>query len=390
MAIVVLVIFVAVVLPSAGGLILTKNARAGRAERTVSSDVIAAFVADQELQSHWLAEETSAGTDASTFLATRVSFRGDGIEQMGTTRMGIPKATDDALQKMGKDVWDRIDDVPLDGVDLAWVGELSAFGHWDIEAPGSPMNIRPWSWTEAPIPDFMSLMTLHTLRLVVGIRSGDVVPAFTEARALARLSTSTELLIGQMSAAGMAHRERRAFEAARARGLDVSGLAAAGIEIADEVTIERFKRACFGAPMPFVLDPPHLGLEDSVKVCRCSGLQEGISGADFLRPFVFGTYKERFARLDRELSSSTCRLRNARESWSAAQTQTVRQNLAHFCATVGKDNAGEFCKVSGALVFLPFLREGIGETLLSIAAPDWWRKYGEPLPTSTASTPPTQ
>ncbi len=371
-------------LPMIGAYVMAKKMRAERAEQRAAVDngaAIAAFIADHAaLRDHWL-NKTYPGADASAALMPRVAFRGRGLSR--EAKLGVPQAVDDRLREVSREWIDHIDDIDLDGVDIAWMSELPRYGYWDLEVAGSPMNIDPWFYPEAPIPDFISLQTLHRVRLLLGLKSGDLGPALIEARALARLCASTELLIGDLFAVAMAGDERTAIEAARARGIDVDAvIAAADFAVDDEATVDRYKRACFATSMAYRLDEVSPGLADHVHICRCSGLQEGIAGADMLRAFASDRYASRYQALESQLSSSNCRLKNARAGFATGKSRDAIENLRTLCNMSAGLNDDPICSAPGVVARMPLMREAIGEVLLSIGEPDWLARYREAPSTS--------
>ncbi len=219
--------------------------------------------------------------------------------------------------------------------------------------------------------------------MLLGLKSGDLGPALIEARALARLCASTELLIGDLFAVAMAGNERTAIEAARARGIDVDAvIAAADFAVDDEATVDRYKRACFATSVAYRLDEVSPGLADHVHICRCSGLQEGIAGADMLRAFASDRYASRYQALESQLSSSNCRLKNARAGFATGKSRDAIENLRTLCNMSDGLNDDPICSAPGVVARMPLMREAIGEVLLSIGEPDWLARYREAPSTS--------
>ena len=385
LGLVVLTLLLTVGVPTVGASLVAKKARAERLEQRQGIDdgpAIAAFIADHAaLKYHWLMRRHEGG-DASAILTPRVTFRGARVER--ESKLGVPPATAAAIVGYGKDWAAHVDDAPLDGVDVAWMGELSAYGYWDLEAPGSPTNITPWFYPEAPMPDYLSLNTLHKARLLLGLKTGALGPAIAEGRALARLSASTEILVGELVAMVMLNNELHAIEAAKARGIDVA-TQLADVVIDDDVTIGRLKRACFATQVAYRIDDPAPGLVDKVRICQCSALQETVGMAEIMRPFLSDTYADRYAVMDEALASSPCRLRHAREAAAVGRARTPTENLRRLCTLSAAFSEEGFCSAPAVVTWLPPVREAVGEVLLSISAPDAFSRYREALASTHAA-----
>lgn len=112
-----------------------------------------------------------------------------------------------------------MDQVP--GGDLSFMASLSAYDTWDVSSSGSWkrfIDAHPHEslWSTA-IPDFFPLQVLAKLRIIHGLKTGDILPALIEVRQLARLMWSTESLFGAMESLAILRIERFGYEEAVAR-----------------------------------------------------------------------------------------------------------------------------------------------------------------------------
>jgi hypothetical protein len=340
------------------------------------------------LAGHWLFGPGGGGGDASVVLCPRAGWRGRGVDQAGDP--GVPTALVAQVKDWGPDWATHAVDVDLTGVDLAWMKELPRYDHWDLEAEGSPLNTPPWRWHDAPIPDFVPLQAAAKVRLLQGIRAGAPAEAVAEVRALARLCASTEMLIGEMIAAALMGIERKARLAAGAQGLDLT----AWPTITEE-EVQQVQRTLWGAVaffQPIALETgATTPVADAIQVGRCAALLEGGANTHFLGQFLGARYDERTRVIGDAIARSPCRLKNLRRVWNGTdgEGQLVADDEL-FC-TVSMEGGGERppgCDALGAILWLPWTKAAIGETLLSIASPGYLQKYAEapesaPPPTST-------
>jgi len=364
-----------------GGAVITRQLRSEReatqqARAAGLATIVPRYRADQAaLKDHWLFA-TVDGPDASSVLQARVPFR-PGPDLPGTP-LGVPADVVTALRTRGADWASSAAPLDLTALDLGWLAELPRFGVWDVEAEGSPMNVRPFHWTTVPVPEFVGLFPVQKARLLQGLARGDLPAAFAETRALARLCASTELYLGAVVAATMVKIEGQFIEALQARGIDPGVPEPTTSTLAEQLT-----RAAWAAPAAFQLLPPVEGLEDDVIVARCAGLAEGLGSADFLRPLLGHQQKDRYARLDALLTSSPCRLKSLRAAWRERVARPSHEALAAFCHEVQDDGQLLVCKAPRLWTLLPFARTAVGEVIMSVAAPDLFRHYAA----STTSAP---
>jgi hypothetical protein len=181
------------------------------------------------------------------------------------TRMGTPPRN-----------WLTFTEADWAGLDFGWLRELAAFDHWSLTGDGPVKNQDQTVAFEEPMPSFMMLMQWQKLRLMKGLRDGDLAQATVETRHLGRLIESTGTLLGLMILASM-------------NGVELLVWQQAGLPVppgawSDD---ERGRVRRLGLSSPFFLYP---GVSEAVRAkalaCaanRCSMLAEGIDGAAALR-----------------------------------------------------------------------------------------------------------
>jgi len=135
-------------------------------------------------------------------------------------------------QKNGKRRWyDVPEDITIG--DMTLLTELMAFDHWESgRAPAdiqTPIGKYEQHLTQgdhatylsygAPFPNLVALFDLARFRLLHGLRTGDMLPALTEVRHLAKLLHSDETLVSTLSAVHILRLERQAVATAVDREL---------------------------------------------------------------------------------------------------------------------------------------------------------------------------
>lgn len=393
-------IVVGVVVLAVGGVMLSAkliqaDLQSERAARSPpSAKAREAYLKDQrDFADHWLFRAAGDG-DASKVLAARISWRG--LEAPGPkVDSGVPERLADELREWGASFASHAEDADLSGADLTWMAELPRFGYWDLEAPGSPLATRRFDWAAAPLPDFLQVITVARARLLQGLQQPATLPAaLGEVRALARLSATTETLIGVAVGASLVKLEAAAVAQARRNGLapEVEAALAPLTPIATDEEAERMKRAVMAARAFFTVDPEEPTLADEVKLGRCAGLGEGLAGALLLRRYLEPEYGPRYARLTTLLDSSSCRLRGLRRAWNSddgeGQLPVSAQALCGVEEARGARVSGSACRLGAPLVWVPGVRAAVGEVLLHVAEPSWSARY-EAAPAAASNPAPT-
>ncbi len=323
------------------------------------------------LRDTWLVKPHD-GPDASVVFKDKIVWPQG---ERDHTRAGVSEEIATAVKV---DDWEKnADTIDLTGVDLAWMKELPRYGFWDLEVEGSPLDparVEQWVIWSAPMPDYMPLITVAKVRLLLGIKNNDMANAVAEVRALARLTATTENLIGAMIATSILQSHNKALDQAAATGIDV-----AGIEPFPRELVQRYKRVVWAAPDAFTADPLIPGLEPEIVVGRCVGMQEALGTLAMLRGFLASDYQERIAELTAQLHNAPeCRLKNLRASWEQMTLKTTAEQIRVLCAVGDIDINDDFvCQGAHVLSRMPFVRSAIGEILLSIGQPEWYVEYSK-------------
>ncbi len=319
------------------------------------------------------------GGDAGTLLNPRLRWTGhpEAIRVWeATLDARRPKLQLDAraAEAVSGADWLEAEPEVWEGLDFAWMERLPEFGHWDLE------KNSPWSAGvaferfEAPLPEFVSLPRWAKLRLAKGLRDGSPEQAAREVRALARLTQSTETLIGGAVALALLGLE----DDTRARALK-DGRSVDGWQTLDKPARERLKRALWAVNAFASLDTPTAFAADfeSLRFGRCAALNEAAFVALSVRPLVRDAHRAGYERLGRNLEGAReCRLTSLRAAWAAEDKASDFLGGGRVCA-LGTDASGT-CGFIDRLGWLPGFRRFGAEVLLNVAAPDWLNRYDAP------------
>ncbi|MDP6934003.1 MAG: hypothetical protein QGG40_13850 [Myxococcota bacterium] len=107
--------------------------------------------------------------------------------------------------------------------DLSLLEDLLGYDHWEASSSGAygryvQTHEHPFLFDSA-ITNYVPLQYLAKLRLVQGLRTGEMLPALQEVRHLAKLVYSDEMLVASMVANALLGIERQGYEAAVERDL---------------------------------------------------------------------------------------------------------------------------------------------------------------------------
>ncbi len=309
------------------------------------------------------------GGDAAALLFAHVRWDGvDGGGLLGPPPLPEPLLTQ--LEAWKETCFEHVDEAQLEGLDLVWMGQLAAFGFWDLESEGSPIAKAPYAHFTEPVPMFLDVQRLARARLLQGLREGTVVAAAAEVRELARLSFTTEHLVGEMVGVGLLSVEAKAHAEAVKRGVDVAGWA----PLVEEAARGQLKRALWAANAPTSMLATGVVASTRLPVGRCSALREGLGNAHFLRRYTERLVPERYEALTAALADSPCRLRRARLAWATQSTEG--QPPISLCDAL--DEREGACQALDGLRYAPFVRTLAGASLLNISNPDWLQHYRAP------------
>lgn len=338
----------------------TTALRERQAESAADQSALAAQVMADHLR--WQNDPLFQSRDGGD--AAEVMFRHVGFE--GGAR--APEALPDELVAAVRDAGAEWPTAPIDvaATDLSWMSELSKFATWDIEGPGTPLFNAPFDGLNESLPRSVDLMHLAKVRLKQGLATGHIHPALAEVRELARLSLTTEMLIGDMTAVALLGIERRGAEEAVKRGLDLEGWRA---HTEDET--QSLRRALWVATHSTSLIAPLKPLDSQFPlVGRCSAQRE-LALALFARPWASSVLQDKYRTFDEQLAASPCRLRRLRRAWATTGEGELPLNGTALCFAKGY----EVCHVPDILAHLPLVRPTVGSILAATASTDPFRLY---------------
>ncbi|MDP1921358.1 MAG: hypothetical protein Q8L14_34275 [Myxococcales bacterium] len=301
--------------------------------------------------------------------AAEVLFRHVGFEGRGRAPEALPVELMAAVKDAGLG-WPT---APIDvaTADLAWMSELSRFATWDIEGPGTPLFTAPFDGMNEPLPSYVDIGPIAKVRLLQGLASGKMRPALADVRELARLSLTTEMLIGDMVGVALLRLERRGAEEAVKRGLDLEGWRA----FTDDET-ESLKRALWVATHSTSLIAPLKPLDSQFPlVGRCSAQRE-LALALYVRPWASSVLSDKYRAFDEQLATSSCRLRRLRKAWATTGEGELPLSGDTFCGATATSS----CDVPDIVTHLPLVRPAVGSVLAATASMDPFKLYKDADP----------
>lgn len=348
------------------------------------SSRIPRFEADQKSLAtlDFLRETAAVHADAGSYLNARIHWGREGR----VAAIQVP----DVSNPLWNNDWMSAD-IPaeLEKIDLSWMKRLEAFDHWDLFTSGpnahfigvKPELVNPYL---IPFPDFAFLPRAARLRLRRGLDLRDAAPALREVRQLARLSYTTETLIGSMVAVGLLKMERAAYDEAVRRNI----LLPADYEAVDPILLKKMKTTLWAtvgfadSSAPDVVKRAFLG-KDAWPVGACAALgetaQQFVLGAEFLQkkyPLEVDL-EDRIAVVHQVLRKSRahCRLVFHRQLVDRYRDYAnVMIGPASFSLASGWIGRFENVRFSYGR-HIPYIRQGLGMELLAIARPDFSGLY---------------
>jgi hypothetical protein len=181
---------------------------------------------------------------------------------------------------------------------------------------------------------------------------------------------TTESLVGAMIGVSILTIEHRARDEAARRGHDLAGWPDVSKDDQDSL-----RRLLWATPAPYALAATGPLAAATPAVGRCIGLQESIALAHYLRPYLEDELPERYASLTRALETSGCRLRRARAAWQSNDPAGQLATNGRALCQQSPGQPAEVCNAPEWIGHFPFFRPFIGNTLVAIAVPDWFKKY---------------
>ncbi len=280
------------------------------------------------------------GKDAASFLAEKLALPLPEKATMAVDGVVIGKFPERAL------------DIDVSAVDLSWMRELAAFDHWELTEQ-KPVGFHT---TLPRVLDTHKLTQIARIRLLQGIASGDVKSAGEEVEDLARLTFSTEQWTVAMSGIHLMQLTRRAFEYARADGLDVEGWSPPDRKVLEAAT--RVLRAYVGA-LDYHVDPALLGdllTSPDLTAGRCAALNEAAVIDIEIESVTGDRYREAHTWLTKALESTKgqCRLTLVREAWDREDQRALIVGSDAMCDADGDPGT---CIAASIASGLPGIRD---------------------------------
>ena len=234
--------------------------------------------------------------------------------------ISVPPAVVKTLKNKKKD-WVALGNSGIDSsVDLAWMGKLADYDHWD-NFSWEPMNqvmsdLRETPWWSFPLPNYGVMMNFAKIRLLRGMRTHQMLLALKEVRQLAQLVYSNETLIGSMTSVAILSIEREAYgQALRDHLIEGSEWTPMS-----EETTTRARRSLYAYTELFQFGAIEYQLLETLKSTGgtagyCSALAEAAVPALVLRdqlgeqiyPLELNL-KDRFSKMEKLISDGQCRL----------------------------------------------------------------------------------
>ncbi len=318
------------------------GARAALLQRHEAAEVGAAFpqehvdalLADvKRLQGALPFGECHITRDAGVVLNPLMSLD-DNVHVSATPPWWADPAVASALKAGGSTWTDHVEDGPRG--DLSVTKVLLDYDGWDSMAsgPGAALlaeGITPGTPAFAVgIPNMLPFLTLARLRLLEGLRTGDMLPALQEVRHLALLVYCEETLVGQMVALSVLGFEADGYTAAVERGILLPD---AWTPIAKDLR-ETLKRTAFGLSGLYSGWAPEGSLERLDAIGgpvhgRCGALAAAVEGWSVHRPYVGAPWpyepdhRGPVLAIDRLLATAPCRLPFVRAYWAHPESESA-------------------------------------------------------------------
>lgn len=275
----------------------------------------------------------------------------------------------------------------LKKVDLQWVQRLRAYDHWDLFASGPNSKflgpeakaVNPFT---LPVPEFQFLPAGARLHLRRGLDKRDIVPALEDVRHLARLSYTTETLIGSMVAIALLKMERVAYGEAIRRGIIAPG----DYPVFEVEELEQLRKtlwvttgfADYSAP----IQARQVFLSQHWPIGACSAIGESAQSYVLAAAYLEKIYpferdmQERLQVVDELLEKSKphCRLKFHRQA--VVRYKEYAQTMIDDGFSMADGIRGNFEKYRFILGrHLPFFRQALGLELIAIAKPSFTLVY---------------
>ncbi|MGE4131680.1 MAG: hypothetical protein AB7F86_08575 [Bdellovibrionales bacterium] len=341
------------------------------------------FQADQHSLSQYefLRETRKVKADAGVFLNSKISWNSNGTNSL------LPEFKDPAWNA---DWLHAKIPLALQNVDLNWIHHLHSYDHWDLFVHGPNAKyigprakpINPYS---VPIADMSFLGTAAKLHLRTSLENHEIIRALKDVRHLARLTYTTEVLIGSMVAVSLLKIERAAYEEAVRRGLLVGD----EFEVFDANDLDKMKTTLWVAAgfanltSPGAIQRTFLNRNEAWPVGSCAALAEASQAIPFYATYLSKMYpfedepNERITTLQQafEASKPHCRLILSRQIMDRPKDYggaVILENA--FSLATGWDGMLEKYRFTYGR-YVPFLRQSLGLEMLAFANVDFTSLY---------------
>lgn len=277
------------------------------------------FIADhKDLASTYLIGTFGTKYDAGEFLNSRIVWTGG--NGAGSGVLNLPASLQEKFRIWGVNWIDKGGEIPWQQIDLTWMSQLSKYDHWDLHRYCNACDSQVFTLglTEHKRPNYIVLQIWAKLRLLRGIQEGKNDESAQEVRHLARLISSQELILGEMTALTIYKYERLIYDYLKS----LSGNVSAGWNPVSLAQLERAKRACYALSYSFFTMHSESFLKEvfannGPKYCRCAAFSYSIPLGGLLGKKVRETaFPEKESLMSQLLAgASDCRLHPYREIW---------------------------------------------------------------------------
>jgi len=215
----------------------------------------------------------------------------------------------DKLKADGPGFMKKAKSYKLKDLDFQWITDMKKYDFWEIGENSPWVYLEHFSFASAPFPDLVLLIHWAKLRLIKGVQEHNLPKAIDEVMHLAKLTNSTETLIGTVVALRMIRASSIAEDFQR-RGqyIDENFL-----HMAETYMIQLM--ATVSNPL---VDPKSLEqLLAAHGPGYCSIVNEAGEGILISKPLLESEMKDVYSEYEKLLTASkVCRWLNLRKAWS--------------------------------------------------------------------------
>lgn len=325
--------------------------------------------------------------DAGPYLNPRLRWQLPGDMPPPPAAFELPQALTEALESLRTPLTAEAAQLELDGVDFAWMRELSRFTYWSLESAGPLADAMSRQAALDPVgeprPDLSLLGSWVKLRLVSVLRGAPLPEAASEITRLAQLAMSTERITLTLAGLSWLTLLEDAKDLLVARGQSL-GDAAPRL---DRGMLARVRRALWGQ-MAYL--QPGVADELSATVFPgdaqpgpglCAALNEQLPPLRLQRALLAPFYPGEMERVERLVARLIphCRPSAAFRLWSD-KAQTPAPLQGDLFATVDElggvqrsdeGDGGSWQRIQA----IPPLHKLVGLTLAAVARPEYLSAY---------------